>query len=136
MGKLKKVLSLLIFIIIPLIGILFMPVTVSRYVGSHTWIGEPKCTGCHPDIVSELRKSEGIWPHLNVGNQTQCLRCHNLYGSAHNITYLECMECHNRTSSEFISLNNSIHGNYTHGLANSKGCMACHTDVEANYTKV
>ncbi len=121
-----------VFSLIMLIALLFLPTTLSRYIGAHTWVSSPNCVVCHVDIVEELNDSKSsLWPHLTVGNQTQCKECH-LFG--HNATLTECMSCHNRTSSEFISLNNSIHGNYTHGLARSEGCMACHTDVKVNFT--
>ncbi|MFQ6050266.1 MAG: cytochrome c3 family protein [Candidatus Hydrothermarchaeota archaeon] len=117
------------FSLIILIALLLLPTTLSRYMGSHTWISSPNCVVCHVDIVEELNKTKSsIWPHYYFTeiNQTQCKECHQF---GHNVTLTECMNCHSGTN-QSKSLNNSIHSQ----LTRSEGCMACHTDVKVNFT--
>ena len=109
-------------------------IVIADYGGVHKWSSMPSCTKCHSlddDIISPGPRAYGH-ERLDIdgGNNTQCLRCHNIYNQTagryhgHNATIESCIGCHYN----FAAMNDYgtpemyVYGNESMG----DECAGCH----------
>jgi len=85
MDKKNKLLIVGLVAIVVISIIITLPVVTSHYVGSHTWYAQPKCTGCHKDIVDEINSGDEVYLDYypapprefhRATNNEACLLCH------------------------------------------------------------
>ena len=85
MDKKNKLLIVGLAVIVVISIIITLPVVTSHYVGSHTWYAQPKCTGCHKDIVDEINSGDEVYLDYypapprefhRATNNEACLLCH------------------------------------------------------------
>ena len=120
-------------------------ITIDDYDGVHTWNSLPSCTKCHSLSDDISRPGPPAFAHdllegIEWGNNTQCLKCHNIYNQTvdryhgHDANTESCTGCHyNYTAMDGygtpdVYVNETMYRASVHGTDPGDDCAKCHTD--------